>query len=77
MNNCINCENFAWWDGDYCCLKKMLILQSSPNGNFEEEFLKTMKSSDECANYSKSDDEMHKIYENTFDKLMQKITPHD
>lgn len=23
---CLNCKHFAWWDGDYVCIKKMKIL---------------------------------------------------
>lgn len=24
---CINCENFCFWDGDYCCLPNFMIHQ--------------------------------------------------
>lgn len=77
MNNCINCENFAWWDGDYCCLAKMIILQSSPKGYFEEEILKNIKTSDECIGYTKSYNKSHEMYEHAFNEFMQKRTPHD
>lgn len=25
-NNCLHCDHYAIWDGDYCCVHKMLIL---------------------------------------------------
>lgn len=61
--NCINCNNFAWWDGDYCCLSKRLILQPSPDGEFSSEILKTIQTSDECIDYDKSE---NSVYENSF-----------
>lgn len=30
LNNndtCITCQHFAWWDGDYCCMSKMKVIQ--------------------------------------------------
>jgi len=54
LGNCINCKHFAWWDGDYCCTAKMIILQHSPKGDFTEEILKNMKTSDECEDYDKA-----------------------
>ena len=34
--HCTNCENFAWWDGDYCCMYKCTILQPSLDGDFTD-----------------------------------------
>lgn len=30
---CINCKHFAFWDGDYCCIDKMAILQEGLHDN--------------------------------------------
>ena len=42
MNNskqhCTNCQHFAWWDGD-CCTAKMIILQNSDDGKLNKELL--------------------------------------
>ena len=47
-NNCLNCENFAFWDGDYCCLAKFVILdEGDENNDFTEDILRTMKTEDE------------------------------
>lgn len=70
--NCINCENFTWWDGDYCCLKKMLILQSSPNGEFNDDILRNMKYSDNCMDYTKTANKSHEIYETAFNEYVKK-----
>ena len=70
--NCINCDNFCWWDGDYCCLAKMVILDySDGNGGFTKEILQTMKTSDECIDYVKSFSEKRNIYQEKFDEFMK------
>lgn len=71
--SCINCDNFAWWDGDYCCIAKFLILQNSPKGKFTEEILKTMKTSDDyCENYSKVKKEFN-AYEEPFNTFLESL----
>lgn len=52
--HCTNCEHFAWWDGDYCCVWKMKIIEKSENGafwcpfpqDFQEDF-----NADKCEDY--------------------------
>ena len=52
MENCVTCEHFDWWDGDYCCLKKMTILCSSnSDGRFTEKILENMKTPETCKYY--------------------------
>ena len=58
MKNCFNCDNFTWWDGDYCCIKKWAILQSSPDGRLTEEIIPNIKNSDECVDYLFSPNQM-------------------
>lgn len=51
-NNCLNCQNFTWWDNDYCCLAKFLILcESDEDWNFSDDILKTLCSADECIDW--------------------------
>lgn len=74
-NNCLNCENFAFWDGDYCCLAKFVILdEGDENNDFTEDILRTMKTEDECVDYKKSYDESikYKEYKKRFKKLLDK-----
>ena len=71
--SCINCDNFAWWDGDYCCIIKFLILQNSPKGEFTKEILGTMKTSDDyCENYSKVKKELN-AYEEPFNEFLESL----
>ena len=33
---CKECDNFTWWDGDYVCILKWMILQESEHGEIDE-----------------------------------------
>ena len=63
--NCINCEHFAWWDGDYCCVAKKKILQESPEGEFNEDILMSLKLNKDCEAWSRIEEERN-IYEEPF-----------
>ena len=69
--NCLNCEKFTWWDNDYCCTKDFTILcESDKFGNFTEDILKTMKTSDTCKNWKKNKSDFYvKMYKEKFDKF--------
>ena len=69
IKNCINCQGFVWWDGDYACMPHMSILCESKNGDFNEDILKTMKTSDECSDYKRS---ILNVYQKEFDEFMKK-----
>ena len=73
---CINCNNFAWWDGDYCCLKNNIILQVSPKGEFTEEILNTIKSPDSevhyCPDYEITRDALGNLYEDAYIDFLEK-----
>ena len=58
---CINCEGFAWWDGDYCCTLHMRIHQHAPGTDpwFREDILKTMKGPVDCKDYRADDDSLY------------------
>ena len=41
---CLKCHSFAWWDGEYCCVAKMLIFnQLRKKGMFDDELIKAIK----------------------------------
>ena len=46
--NCITCEHFAWWDGDYCCIDKMKILCESPRGIMTDDILISLEKNKNC-----------------------------
>lgn len=73
---CINCDYFVWWDGDYCCIKNFEILQTSPNGEFTEEILNTMRLADGdiryCPDYKHTNNKRQKEYENAYSKFLEK-----
>lgn len=54
MENCINCEHFAWWDGDYCCMRTLMIIQPSPEGDFSAVIFKKLKTPKTCPYYEKT-----------------------
>ena len=51
--SCINCEHFAWWDGDYVCTAKFKLLQESPNGEFNKDILMSLRLNKNCLDYNK------------------------
>ena len=55
MKTCISCEHFAWWDGDYCCLKKMRILQPSKDGHFGDDILAVLNRHRKCRSYNRKE----------------------
>lgn len=57
--HCTNCQYFAWWDGDYCCTAKMIILQNSDDGKLNKELL-----GDICEEYIMDE---NPIYENIYE----------
>ena len=43
QGTCITCENFDWWDGDWCCLENFLILGTSSSlGEFREDIFNSI-----------------------------------
>lgn len=71
-NNCLNCENFAFWDGDYCCLSNFTILcESNKNGDFTNDILHTLKTKDDCVDWKKNESDFHiKLYKEKYDKFL-------
>ena len=53
---CLTCQNFAWWDGEYCCISKMKIFTVfRKKWMFDDELMKTIKKEGHnCVDYVKS-----------------------
>lgn len=60
--SCITCSNFAWWDGDYCCLADFKLLQESPNGYFAKNIIPIIENSKKCRSYKKGTYTFEKEY---------------
>jgi len=69
--NCINCHNFAWWDGDYCCTAKMKILQNSPDGKFNDDILIALKMNKKCTSWEEASPKIAEMYEKAFNDFMK------
>lgn len=69
--SCINCEHFAWWDGDYCCVLRFKILCESPDGEFTDEILKRMETSKTCNDYNAATKKHAELYEEPFLKFLK------
>lgn len=70
--NCVNCDHFAWWDGDYCCVKKLKILQQSKNGEFNNDIIKSLEYYKDCSDW----EEMYlpaQIYVEPFKEYLKNI----
>lgn len=69
--NCINCEHFTWWDGDYCCIEKMKILCESPKGDFNDDILHSLKVNENCKKHlPSSNEQVTAMYEEAFEKFL-------
>lgn len=75
--NCISCENFAWWDGDYCCVWKFKILCESKNGEFTKDILKNIKTSETCKAYRRGSKKIANMHKDAYEKFLKQITPHE
>lgn len=54
--NCIKCQHFAWWDGDFCCTKHMKILQEAPDANFNDDILISISNNKDCEDYKEAEE---------------------
>lgn len=70
--HCTNCNNFTWWDGDYCCVAKMKVIEESENGFFWCPFPQQYQTSfiaEECAEYVPVNGEG--IYEEGYNEFLK------
>lgn len=65
--NCTNCKNFAWWDGDFVCVKHSKILQTSNGGEFSDDILIALRINKDCKDWEK---ETNGIYSIEFEKFL-------
>lgn len=68
--SCITCRHFAWLDGDYCCTKKMRILQEAAGGEFTKDILLSLKLNRDCTSYNEQE---NKNYKDKFIKLLNNL----
>lgn len=57
IRSCVRCEHFALWDGDFCCTKKMRILQEAPDGKFNKDIILALKLNSGCESYKDNGDD--------------------
>lgn len=69
-NNCIDCKFFTWWDGDYCCVRKAKLLQTSKDGKFNIDILKSLRLNKNCDSFDK---ESNSLYKEEFNKFLKII----
>lgn len=70
--NCITCDHFAWWDKDYCCLASFKILCHSEHGEFNDDILRTMKTAEECCDYTEQENPNVKAsYQEAFEEFLK------
>ena len=70
--NCLNCESFCWWDGDYCCFWNMKILCNSPKGEMNEDILISIEKNKDCKDWKRTDKYSRKEYSEAFEDFMSK-----
>ena len=79
--SCITCDNFCWWDGDYCCIAgmqsdkdgaKSFILQESKTGEFTLEFIDVIEKHKDCI-YYKNIPRNRNIYKKPFEEFLNKL----
>ena len=71
--SCLNCEHFAWWDGDYCCTAKFKILCSSPNGDFTHDILTSLRINKNCSEHAPEENkEVANMHKEMFDNFMKR-----
>ena len=76
---CLTCQGFAFWDGDYCCIRKWKIHQygyGHENGGFfaypwmNEDIDNTMKTPETCKDYKKNNSK-YQLYTSEYKKFKQ------
>lgn len=53
--NCVNCDCFTWWDGDFCCSHNLRLLQESPDGEFNDNIFMAIKINKDCGDWREYD----------------------
>jgi len=61
-HTCLDCEGFAWWDGDYCCTLHMTILSHTEDDSYKAlnpEFIEE----NECPDFKRTWSKKHREIE--------------
>jgi len=69
--NCLNCQSFAWWDGDYCCVEKFKILQESKKGEFNDQILTSIEENKDCKKWKKANDKIREMHMEAFNNFLK------
>lgn len=71
--NCLNCANFAWWDGDYCCTDKFKVLQESKDGKFNNDIIYALENNKDCSKWKKGNEKLVSMRMEAFNKYLKSI----
>ena len=69
--SCVTCGHFAWWDGDYCCIKKRKIFQEGTSGDMSQEIIMPLRLNLDCEEYNHTD---NTEYKEILGKLLNKLS---
>ena len=68
--SCITCQHFAWWDGDYCCVAKLITLQPSVKGEFTDVIIYSLRRNADCNSYKRRQSKTN-VYLNAFEEFLK------
>ena len=76
-NGCIDCEFFTWWDGDYCCTKKLNILYHSADGEFDYGLVQALKENESCDSFRQYPDDKVNLYKEPFEEIKNQLNKNE
>ena len=72
---CLNCCNFSFWDGDYCCVSHMQIHQYGFDIHYypymNEDIDNTMETPETCKDYSKFNNDISEMMYDEYKKYKE------
>lgn len=66
--NCLDCEHFTYWDGDYCCTWKMMILSEATESGKALNPDRVLEE-DTCHDFSEAWDITKRVNKETWENL--------
>ena len=57
IRSCVRCKYFALCDDNFCCTKKIKILQEAPGAKFNRDIILALKINNECESYIDNGDD--------------------
>lgn len=64
--------HFAWWDGDYCCIRRLEILCPSKNGEFSPEILPKLEKHLNCKHHKRGNEKIVEMHTEAFKKIISR-----